>query len=126
MNRPRVLIADDDIGFAKALSLRIEQMGYEVITTTDGYNALAQGVKEKPDLMILDIHMPAGDGFTVQHRLHGNPELPGIPTIYVTGDKSEQASQNARISGAFAIVHKPVDFAFLEEAITRALAARAA
>ena len=115
-----ILIADDDERVLKALMLRLGEVGFKVITATDGYSALALATKHKPGLLILDINMPAGDGFSVQERMKGIPGMATTPVIYVTGDKSERLDDVAQQLGAFAVIHKPFH---IEELIDTALSA---
>ena len=119
----RILVADDDEGFLKALTLRLQREGFGVVAAPDGYQALAFAVKHKPDLMILDIHMPAGDGFTVQDRKDRLPELLDVPVIYMSGDTSVETQLRAEDIGA-PVIHKPFDVEELLEAIQRDLEVR--
>jgi DNA-binding response OmpR family regulator len=123
---PTIVVADDDIRLVKAIATRLEAFGYRVIQATDGYSALARAVEHKPDLLILDIHMPAGDGFTVQERKERLPEISHIPVIYITGDKSAEPRKLARQYGAFALLHKPVDKYELLDIVDAALRRMAA
>lgn len=116
-----ILIADDDERVLKALMLRLGEVGFKVITATDGYSALALVTKHKPGLLVLDINMPAGDGFSVQERMKGIPGMAAIPVIYVTGDKSERLDDVARRLGAFAVIHKPFHIEELIDTILSAL-----
>lgn len=119
-SQPIILIADDDDRVLKALMIRLGQVGFRVITATDGYNALALAAKHAPDLLVLDVNMPAGDGFSVQERLRGVPELARKPVIYVTGDKSTRLDDMAKQLGAFALLHKPFH---VEDLIDKVLSA---
>ena len=70
MNRQKILIADDDLVIIKALSMKLQSTGYEVITAVDGTEAIAAARKAKPDLILLDLNFPAEvgiswDGFQV-------------------------------------------------------------
>ncbi|MEM6394172.1 MAG: response regulator [Planctomycetota bacterium] len=107
---PRILIADDHTKLVEALKFRFEKRGFQVHTAHDGYNALATATREPLDLMILDINMPAGDGFSVQERLHKPRGSAGIPVIYITGDKSVRLDEVAEDLGALAVFHKPFQF----------------
>ncbi|MFG0293679.1 MAG: response regulator transcription factor [Phycisphaerales bacterium JB050] len=102
-----ILIADDDRHYLSALKVRLEGEGYTVVCAMDSYQALHQASLMKPDLMILDINMPAGDGFSVQDRLGKRKDIPSVPVIYLTGDKSERVTALARSRGAFALIFKP-------------------
>lgn len=116
-----ILIADDDERVLKALLIRLGGLGFRMITATDGYNALALASKHKPDLLVLDINMPAGDGFSVQERLKGVPGMSKTPVIYVTGDKSDRLDELADQRGAFAVIHKPFHVETLIDTILSAL-----
>lgn len=107
---PRILIADDHAKLVEALKFRFEKRGFSVVTAHDGYNALAVATREPLDLMILDINMPAGDGFSVQERLHKPRGKPGVPVIYITGDQSIRLDEVAEDLGALAVFHKPFQF----------------
>lgn len=121
MRHPTILIADDDARLLAALSQRLRGEGFDVITATDGYNALAKAVESSPDLMILDVNMPAGDGFSVLERGHNRAELADTPVIYLTGDKSPRLDELADVLGAYATLHKPFDFDRLLNTIRAAL-----
>ena len=124
--RPKILLADDDSKLLMALKIRLEKAGAEVVTATDGYNSLAKARTEKPDLLILDINMPAGDGFSVLERLEKTPSGHSLPVIYLTGDHSNRLDEMAEDLGAYAIFHKPVNSRQLIEAVYNALLPKAA
>lgn len=85
MSNPLILIADDDTALLNAISCRLESIGYRTVTTQDGYQALALARKETPDLLILDINMPAGSGMSVLKRMTAIDELADVPVIFITG-----------------------------------------
>lgn len=105
----KILIADDDAALLTSLSVRLKAAGYEVTTVTDSYHALAQASQMNPNVLILDVNMPAGDGFTVQERLKRIEGLQGIPTIYLTGERSDRVAESAEHQGAFAVIFKPFE-----------------
>src|SRR6185312_1069615 len=107
MKKPRILFADDSVRLLTALQCQLECHGFEVEICSDAYAALAQARKNKPDVMVLDIRMPAGNGFSVLERMGKIPELRHIPVIYVTGDKSEELELQASQLGAVGLIHKP-------------------
>ena len=126
-SRPKVLIADDDNGLLKALQVRLEHVGFEVTTAVDGYRALVEAREDPPDVLVLDINMPAGDGFSVQDRLEklqASETKPTrkVPVIYITGDKSDKIKELVKNLGASALVYKPLDVDRLCEAIMQAMA----
>jgi DNA-binding response OmpR family regulator len=124
--RPKILLADDDASLLMALKIRLEKAGAEVVTATDGYNSLAKARSEQPDLLILDVNMPAGDGFSVLERLEKMPSGESVPVIYLTGDHSERLDELAENLGAYAIFHKPINTKQLIESVYSALLPKAA
>ncbi|MFI4861318.1 MAG: response regulator [Phycisphaerales bacterium JB063] len=124
--KARILIADDDESLLAALKIRFEQLNAEIVTATDGYTALARAQETTPDLLILDINMPAGDGFSVHERLAAVPGFENIPVIYLTGDRSERLDNLAFQLGAFEVYHKPVDMKYLAASVYDALRPKAA
>jgi DNA-binding response OmpR family regulator len=126
MRKPTIVLADDDIPLVEALAIRLRARGYAVECVTDGYNALARAVEVQPDLMLLDVHMPASDGITVLERVHAYRSLDGVPVIYITGDGTTRMTQAIRRAGAFGVVLKPIDLTRLLQMIDAALLSPAA
>lgn len=120
----KVLIADDDKNLLNSLTIRLKAEGYEVISAEDSYFAVSHASKIRPDVMILDINMPAGDGFTVQQRIERLPHVPDIPVIYVTGDRSERVTRLAESQRAFAVIYKPFDTNQLLDTVREAAESR--
>jgi DNA-binding response OmpR family regulator len=80
----KILIVDDDPDFVEATRTVLESVPYKVSVAYDGDKGLAKARAERPDLIILDIIMPAEDGFRVCEKLKGDPELSHIPVIMLT------------------------------------------
>ncbi|MHC4947765.1 MAG: response regulator [Planctomycetota bacterium] len=121
MTIAKILLAEDDEALRHELGRFLQSNGYRVICVEDGYQALDFAVRQKPDLLILDVHMPAGDGFDVHDRVSKHPELTVTPTIYMTRDPSWQIEAEAREHGGFTLLHKPFDPEMLLEAVRDAL-----
>ena len=105
----KILIVDDDPDLRMALRVRLRSNHYETVNAVDGYSAITQAIKEKPDIIILDIGLPAGDGFVVLDRLQRNPELADIPVIVLTARDPESTERAALENGACAFFQKPAD-----------------
>ena len=105
----KILIVDDDADLRAALKLRLRASSYQTVSAVDGYSAITQAQKEKPDLIILDIGLPAGDGFVVLDRLQRNPELAEIPVVVLTARDPGSAERRALSLGACAFFQKPAD-----------------
>ena len=119
--RKKILIVDDERDIVKALMIRLQGAGYEVVTAFDGAQGVFMAHKEKPDLIILDIRMPAGDGFSVAQRLKRSIHTFSIPVIFLTGSPEKNAAEKAMALGARFFVKKPYDPEELLDAIKRAL-----
>jgi CheY-like chemotaxis protein len=109
MNEKKILVVDDDRDFTYVMSEHLEAHGYNVVRAEDAVLAVMVAQKERPNLIILDINMPAGDGFTVMERLAKCDLTSQIPIILVTG-KLLSGRQRAIAEGAVAFFTKPVDF----------------
>ncbi|HET8726826.1 MAG TPA: response regulator [Alphaproteobacteria bacterium] len=86
---PTILIADDDPGLVRALSGRCSRLGLNVITATDGLQAIIKAKRGRPDVTIVDINMPQVDGFEVCRWLL-SPQRPSSEVIVLTGLRSEE------------------------------------
>ncbi len=118
--RKKILIVDDERDIVKAVMIRLQSSGYEVVTAFDGAQGVFMAHKEKPDLIILDIRMPAGDGFSVAERLRRSTHTWNIPIIFLTGSPESNAEERATELGARFYIKKPYDPEDLLDAVKRA------
>src|ERR1051325_11397516 len=116
----KILIIEDDTKIAAALSIRLEAAGYSVLTAQDGLVGLKLILDERPDLIVMDIWMPVGLGFSVAQRLK-SLGLSDIPSIFITASKIKGLRQTAQKLGAFAFFEKPYDSEELLAAVAKAL-----
>jgi DNA-binding response OmpR family regulator len=121
MSYKKILIVDDDSEVREALHVRLTANHYETSFATDALSSLVEARKHKPDLIILDLGLPAGDGFLVMERLRTFSSLAVIPIIVVSGRDSYQNRERALRAGAKAFLRKPVDNAELLAVIGRVL-----
>ena len=117
----RILIVDDERDIVKALTIRLQRAGYEVVSAFDGAQGIFMAHKEKPDLIILDIRMPAGNGFSVAEKMKESANTGAIPVIFLTGSPEKNSEEKATALGARFYVKKPYDPEELLDAIERAL-----
>jgi len=80
----KVLLVEDDVALRDIYSARFTAENYEVVTASDGEMALTQAVKEKPELIILDVMMPKISGFDVLDILRATPETKDTKVIMMT------------------------------------------
>src|SRR4030042_6507197 len=107
--KKKILIVDDERDIVKVLVIRLESSGYEVISAFDGAQGVFMAHKENPDLIILDIRMPAGDGFSVAEKLKESTDTFTIPVIFLTGSPEMNSEGRDRALGARFYVKKPYD-----------------
>ena len=80
----KILIVDDESSIVEVLRDLLQEAGYQVLAAMDGMQATMQAVRHIPDLILLDISMPAGGGIAVYDRLKKAPETQAIPVIFLT------------------------------------------
>ena len=119
-NKQKILIMEDDKKIATALGIRLEAAGYEVFTAGDGFEGLKLTRDRQPDLIIMDIWMPVGLGFSVAQRLK-SLGFGHIPVIFITASKVKGLRQTATSLGAAAFFEKPYDPEELLLAVSKAL-----
>lgn len=121
VSKKRILIVDDDKDLLRALHIRFKANNYETIFATDAYAATKMAREEKPDLIILDIGLPMGDGFLVMDRIKDFILTGTIPIIMLTARDPQANKDRALKAGAFAFFQKPADNDALLGAIRSAL-----
>jgi len=109
MAKHKILVVDDDPDLLRAMRLRLRANDYDITTASDGYMAIAAAQKERPDLILLDVGLPAGDGFVVLERLQQSDALSAIPVIVVSARDPQNNEERALKAGAAAYFQKPAD-----------------
>lgn len=125
MSKPKVIIAEDNPKLLAALRIQLAGQGFEVFPCADAYTALARAQDVRPDVMVLDIRMPAGNGFTILERMRRLTHLSTIPVIYITGEQAGDLEAKAYNLGAFALLRKPFGFGDLLHLVQTAIASPA-
>jgi DNA-binding response OmpR family regulator len=113
MSRKKILIVDDDPDVQLSLQVRLKASHYDVIVASDGVGSIAEARKHLPDLILLDLGLPAGDGFSVLERLKANDSLSMIPVIVLSARDRASNRDRALKAGAKVFLQKPVDNARL-------------
>jgi DNA-binding response OmpR family regulator len=116
-----VLLVDDDEDLLVALAAPLRRQGFDVAVATDAVTAVSTAVRQPPDVVVLDIGLPGGDGLMVMQRLHSLPQLAGVPVIVLSGRDPEKTRDAALAAGAQAYLAKPVASEALCGAIVAAL-----
>ena len=121
MDKRKILIVDDDPNVRESLHIRLKANDFDVFLAEDGVGSIAETLVHEPDLILLDIGIPAGNGFTVLRRLRENTRLSSIPVIVISGRDQEPNRRLALQAGAKAFLQKPVKNAQLLSAIRQTL-----
>ena len=103
----KILIVDDDKQIVLLLASRLKANKYEIAVAYDALQAVAQAFREKPDLILLDIKMPAGSGVSVMDHLRNSAATALIPVIVITAYPSLEIQQQVREMGAVGFISKP-------------------
>jgi putative two-component system response regulator len=104
----RIMIIDDEPGNVDLLRRVLERAGFhKVDSTNDPREAVNLYVETRPDLILLDLHMPHLDGLAVMDRLNDIVEASYLPILMLTGDMTPEARREALLRGAKDFVNKP-------------------
>ncbi|MEI6914960.1 MAG: response regulator [Armatimonadota bacterium] len=125
MTKAKVLIADDDEDILRAMCLRLKAHGYEVVWAVDAVQAVMRARQEKPDVAVLDVHMPAGDGLAVMDKFLKCEDTIDIPVVIVTADTQQSTRDRALSAGVRHYLTKPFETKHLIACVERALATKA-
>ena len=117
----RILIVDDDRTMVLALSVRLRKTGLEVLTCHNAHEAPQVVLRERPDVILLDIDMPHFTGLELHECLRLAERTRRIPVIYVSGSVSPIDRQVALRQGAKAFLVKPFETETLLETIRSVL-----
>jgi len=111
MSNKKILIVEDDADVRLGYRVLLRAQGYDTFFAADSIAAISEARKHLPNLIVLDLGLPAGDGFVVMERLQApaNVDLAGIPVIVVSGRDLRGNKERALAAGAKAFVQKPWD-----------------
>src|ERR1700722_5292863 len=89
MQKTRILVVEDEEDIAHLIQLQGELNGYKMFVEFDGINGLRTAIKEKPDLVLLDIMLPGQSGLDVCRKIKSHPETKDIPVIMLSAKTEE-------------------------------------
>lgn len=119
-----ILIIDDEVQNRKLLDVFVKAEGHSAIFATNGESGIDMAIRQKPNLILLDLMMPDMDGFEVARQLKGNPETKDIPIIAVTALTDVASHKRMLMAGVEEFVNKPVNRVELSLRIFRLLEMR--
>ena len=109
MANKMILLVDDDPDVRLAMHVRLKANGYDTCFASDALSSISEARKHQPDVIILDLGLPGGDGFMVIERLKRHPALAVIPIIVVSARDVGGNQDRAIKAGAKVYLQKPVD-----------------
>ncbi len=117
----KILIVEDNMELVKVLNMQLSGEGFQVAYAEDAVQAVSTAQQERPNLILLDIGLPGGDGFVVMERLSKLNVTNLIPIIIITGQDKQQAKQQAIDAGVAGYLIKPIEFEILLTLIQKTL-----
>jgi two-component system alkaline phosphatase synthesis response regulator PhoP len=124
MYQAKILVVDDEVYILHILDFILGAESYDVVTATNGEQALQKVREEKPDLVILDIMMPKLDGYETCRMIKNDPATKGIPVILLTAKGREVDQKLGREVGANDYMTKPFSPSKLIERVQAILGVR--
>jgi DNA-binding response OmpR family regulator len=121
MRNKKILIVDDDPDVLQGMHVRLKANNYDTCLAGDTFSGVAEARRSMPDLILLDLGLPAGGGFLVMVRLKLIPALAIIPVIIVSARDGLGNQKRAFDAGAKAFLQKPIDDAELLAVVRQAL-----
>jgi CheY-like chemotaxis protein len=117
----RILIVEDKASSRELLRTVLEQLGYVVIEAGDGDEALRQVRRQTPDLVLMDLQMPARNGYDVLQEIRKDPGLARLPVVAVTANAMPGDEAKVLAAGFTGYIAKPVALAHLRSEVNRIL-----
>jgi CheY-like chemotaxis protein len=112
-----VLIVEDVDDARYFMRLELEQLGYLVIEAEDGAKAVEIALRERPDIILMDLTLPVMDGLAATAIIRNNEQMREVPIIAVTAHQESDLRAEAKASGFNAYITKPIDIPWLDELI---------
>jgi len=117
----KVLVIDDDRPLAQLFASQLNQAGYLALIGEDAMQGFMFAQRELPDLILLDVMMPAGGGMLVFDRLAKSAKTAAIPVLVITASTDPNIDTDSAARGARAVLHKPIDKETLLKAVAGVL-----
>ena len=117
--KKKVLIVDDVPEIIRLLTVRLRHNGYETYSANDAYQCLKMAREVNPDLILLDLQMPAGGGIHTFENLKASVYTSAIPIIFITSFHEKEVKQLIMEMGADGFIPKPINFSELLKMINK-------
>jgi two-component system, cell cycle response regulator DivK len=114
----KLLLVEDFEDTRLVLRLQLEDIGFIVFEAENGQVAVETAIREKPDVILMDLTLPLMDGFAATKLIRQNEELKNVPIIAITAHQEVDFRSDAKASGFDAYVTKPIDVHWLKDLIS--------
>lgn len=122
--RKKILIVDDEADLLEISVMKLEEEGYEVVTESEGARVLETLKKTKPDLLILDLHLPKMSGYDIFNRMQTNASLAKIPVIFTSADANIGRIETSSQEHIVGQIQKPWDGPTMAREIKKLLSSK--
>ena len=114
---PRILIVDDEPNIVTLISRYAQREGYDIVTASDGREAIEKCRSDGFDLIVMDVMMPDTDGFETLEKIRSEDALKDSKVCMMTGTLTDEVRGRAEKLGAVGCIEKPLDAAVLYDII---------
>jgi two-component system, cell cycle response regulator DivK len=121
MGRGRILVVEDNMDSYELVRIVLERNGYETFLAMTGRDGVNAALRQKPDLILMDLSLPEMDGWDATKYIKSNAMTRHIPVFAVTAHALEGDRKRALDAGCDVYITKPLDLAELVEAVDKAL-----
>jgi two-component system, OmpR family, alkaline phosphatase synthesis response regulator PhoP len=107
--RKTILVVDDSASVRMLQEILLRRGAYDVLTASDGAQALSMAISHRPDLILMDVEMPRMNGIQACRAIRASPQGRDVPIIIVTTHSDKSTMDAALKSNCTDFVHKPID-----------------
>jgi two-component system cell cycle response regulator DivK len=107
--KPKILVIEDNEQNMYLVTFILEKHGYQVVQARDGHQGIELAERARPALILLDIQLPAMDGYVVARELRSNPAFDEVPIVAVTSYAMVGDRERILDAGCNGYIEKPID-----------------
>ncbi len=121
MSKGRILIVEDNEDNFQLVRFLLERDGFEVISAVNGREGVETAMREKPDLILMDLSMPEMDGWTAAQKIKAEPETKAIPLLALTAHTLPGDRMRALEAGCDGYISKPINVEYLIKIVSSSI-----
>jgi CheY-like chemotaxis protein len=121
MSKGRILIVEDNEDNFQLVRFLLERDGFEVISAVNGKEGVETAMREKPDLILMDLSMPEMDGWTAAQKIKAEPETKAIPLLALTAHTLPGDRMRALEAGCDGYISKPINVEYLIKTVSSSI-----